>query len=41
MVEERIRGGVCQVSHSYIEANNEYMDDHDKNKESLFLQHVK
>ena len=40
MIEEGIRGGICQVSHAYIEANNKYMDDHDKNKRSLFLVHV-
>ena len=40
MVQEGIRGGVCQVSHSHIKANNKYMGDHDKNKESSFLQHA-
>ena len=37
MVEKGIRGGIC---HSiYAKANNEYMKDHDKNKESSYLQY--
>ena len=33
MVENGIRGGIC---HSW-KANNKYMKDYDKNKESLYL----
>ena len=35
--EERIRGGICNKVHSYAEANNKYMKNYDKNKESSFL----
>ena len=38
--EQGIRGGICNKVHSYAEANNKYMKNHDKNKESLFLMYV-
>ena len=38
--EEGIRGGICNKAHSYAEANNKYMKNHDKNKESSFLIYV-
>ena len=37
MFEERIRGGITQSSHRYVEANNKYMKNYDKNKKSSFL----
>ena len=38
MVEKRIRGGICNAIHQYAKANNKYMKDYDKNKESsLFI----
>ena len=37
MFEEGIRGGTTQSSHRYAEANNKYMKNYDKNKESSFV----
>ena len=39
MVEEGIRGGICQVSQRYSKANNKYMKDFDKTKESSYIQY--
>ena len=39
MVEKVIRKGICHSIHQYAKANNKYMKDYDKNKESLCLQH--
>ena len=38
--EESIRGRICNKVHSYEEANNKYMKNYDKNKESSFLMYV-
>ena len=35
-----IWGGICNKVHSYAEANNKYMKNYDKNKESSFLIYV-
>ena len=39
MVEKGIREGISQEIYHYAKANNEYMKDYDKNKESLYLKH--
>ena len=40
MVEERIRGGLCHVIHRHAKANNKYMKNYDKNKESSYIQYL-
>ena len=40
MYEKGISGGMCQVTCKYAEANNKYMKNYDKNKESSFLIYV-
>ena len=39
MVEKEIRGGICHSIYRYTKANNKYMEDYDKSKESLYLQY--
>ena len=39
MVEKGIRVGICHSIYQYTKANNKYMKDYDKNKESLYLQY--
>ena len=36
MVEKGIRGGICNKIHQYEKANNKYMKDYDKNRESSY-----
>ena len=38
-VEKSIRGGICHSIYQYAKANNKYMKDYDKNKESSHLQY--
>ena len=40
MYEKGIHGGIYNKVHSYAEANNKYMKNYDKNKESSFLMYV-
>ena len=39
MVEKRIRGGRWYAIHRYAKANNKYIKDYDKNKESSYLKY--
>ena len=38
MVEKGIRGGIYHAIHRYAKANNKYMKNYDKNKESSYIQ---
>ena len=39
MVEKGMRGEICHSIYRYTKANNKYMKDYDKNKESPHLQY--
>ena len=39
MVEKVITGGTCHAFHQYAKANNKYMNDYAKNKESSYLKY--
>ena len=40
MFEKGIRGGMCQASYTHAKANNKYIKNYDKNKESSYLEYV-
>ena len=40
MVEEGIRGGICHAIHRHAKANNKYMKNYAKNKESSYIQYL-
>ena len=40
MIEDGIRGGICQSIHRYAEANNKYMKNYDKNIPSSYLMYL-
>ena len=40
MTEEKIRGGICHAVHRYAKANNKYMKNYDKSKESSYIQYL-
>ena len=40
MIEEGIRCGICHAVHRYAKANNEYMKNYDKSKESSYIQYL-
>ena len=39
MVEKGIRGGILHTIHLYAKANNKYLKNYDRNKESLYLKY--
>ena len=39
MVVRGIRTGICHAIHRHTKANNKYMKDYDKNKESSYLKY--
>ena len=39
MIEEGIKGGTCHAIYQYAKANNKYMQNYDKKKESSYLQY--
>ena len=40
MVEKGIRGGMCQSTYRFANANNKYMKNYDKNQESSYLEYL-
>ena len=40
LFEKGIRGGMCNAVCKYVKANNKYMKNYDKTKESIFLMYV-
>ena len=40
MVEKGIRGGICRAIHRYARANDKYMKNYYKNKESSYIQYL-
>ena len=40
MVEEGIRGGICHSIHRHAKVNNKYMENYNKNEESLYIQYL-
>ena len=39
LVKKGIGGGICHAIHRNVKANNKYMKDYDKNKESSYLKY--
>ena len=39
-IEDGIRGGICHAIQRYAKANNKYMNDYNKNKESSYIQYL-
>ena len=40
MVENGIRGGICQAIYRYVKANNKYMNNSDKRKITSYLMYL-
>ena len=40
MIEKVTRGGICQATHRYAKANNNYMKNYDKNIESSYVEYL-
>ena len=40
MVERGIRGGIYHATHTHVKANNKYITNYDKNKESSYIQYL-
>ena len=40
MIEEGIRGGICHTVHRYAKANNKYMKNYDKIKETSYIRYL-
>ena len=40
IVEEGVRGGICHAIHRHAKANNKYMKNYNKNKESSYIQYL-
>ena len=40
MIENGIRGGICQSIHRHAKANNKCMKDYDKSVESSYLENL-
>ena len=40
IVEKGIRGGICHAIYRYAKANNKYVKNYDKNKESSFFEYL-
>ena len=40
LVEKVSRGGICHAIYPYLEANNKYMKNYNKNKESFFFYNI-
>ena len=40
MVENEIRGGICQATHRYDKVNNKYIDNYDENIESSYIEYL-
>ena len=40
MIENGIRGGICQAIHRYAKANKKYMDNYDEKIESSYIEYL-